>query len=160
MRVMKNTALALITFLSFETVVLTSCSENKDEMIKADLTTKAKSDKDFLGVRFTVENGIVTLSGQTPTEKARGAVCRKVKRLYGVKGVVNNLNIGAVVVGTDELLRQSVDSVLSNYAGVQAVVKDSIVELEGKLGSKESEKLLAAIEKLGPERVENKLIIK
>ena len=137
-----------------------SCSRNKDATIKADLTTKATTEKDFSGVRFTVEDGVVTLSGVCATDKARNSVYEKVKGLYAVKDVVNNLSIGPVVIGTDELLKQGVDSVLKKYAGVQAIVRDSVVELEGKATSHESEKLIAAIEKLAPERVENKLMVR
>jgi hyperosmotically inducible periplasmic protein len=141
--------------------VFKSCSQkNKDATIKADLTTKAKSDKDFLGTRFIVENGLVTLSSNCPTDKAKSDVETTVKGVYGVKGVINNIGIAAVVVGPDELLKQSVDTVLQNYPGVQAIVSDSVVQLEGRVGSKESQQLLASIEKMRPQRVENKLMVK
>jgi hyperosmotically inducible periplasmic protein len=142
------------------TFVLESCNGGKDATIKADLTTKAKSDKELTGVRFTVENGIVTLSGECPTEKTKNAVETKVKKLYGVKSVINNIEVGPVVIGTDELLKEGVDSILKNYAAVQAIVKDSVVELQGRVESKNSQKLIAEIEKLKPERIDNKLSLK
>jgi osmotically-inducible protein OsmY len=155
------TPAVLIAVFSLLVFVFTSCSrKNKDATIKADLTTKAKSDKDFLGTRFIVENGLVTLSGNCPTDKAKSDVETTVKGVYGVKGVINNISIAAVVVGTDELLKQSVDTVLQNYQGVQAIVSDSVAQLEGRVESKESQQLLASIEKMRPQRVENKLMVK
>jgi hypothetical protein len=141
-------------------LALASCSQNKDATVKADLTTKAKTEKDFAGVRFTVENGIVTLNGQCATEKARSSVYAKVEGLYGVERVINNISIGPVVIGTDELLKQGVDSVLKKYAGVQAIVRDSVVQLEGRVKSRETKELIAAIEKLGPERIDTRLLMR
>ncbi len=52
--------------------------------------------------------------------------------MYGVKEVISNIQIPPVVIGTDQLLKQAVDSVLMNYASVEAVTKDSIVNLLGQ----------------------------
>ena len=132
----------------------------KDRSVKADLLTKAESEKDFTGVRFTVENGIVQLSGQCTTEKARALVEKKVKDLYGVKAVVNNITIGPVVIGTDQLLKQGVDSILKQYAGVEAITKDSMVLLKGKIERNKLGNLLDAVNQLQPRKVENGLLVK
>jgi osmotically-inducible protein OsmY len=134
--------------------------QNGDADIKGDLATKAEQEKNFAGVRFTVENGIVILTGECPTEKVRGEVESKVKGIYGVKKVINSIQIAPVVIGTDYDLKHSVDSVLKKYAGAQALVKDSIVVLEGTVKSNESEKLTTAISSLKPKRIENNLLVK
>ena len=130
-----------------------SCSSNKDITIKADLATKAKEEKDFAGVRFTVENGTVTLNGECATEKSRSTVESTAKGLYAVKDVVNNITIGPVVIGTDQLLKQSVDSVLQQYPAMEAVTKDSVVNLQGKITDDKLGELKKAIESLKPKMV-------
>src|SRR4051812_10732989 len=89
--------------------VLASCHSDKDAIIKADLSTKAESEKDFAGVLYTVENGMVTLEGACPSGKSKDAVEKTTKGLYGVKQVVNHIVIAPVVIGTDELLKKRVD---------------------------------------------------
>lgn len=140
--------------------MIVGCTQNKDDSIKADLATKAMSEKDFQGVRFTVENGVVTFSGECPTEKSKGAVEEKAKKLYGVKSVVNNITIAPVVIGTDEVLKQRVDSVLKRYASVEAITKDSVVHLQGKLENDKIQKLTDAINSLQPKSVDNQLAVK
>src|SRR4051812_44767358 len=75
-------------------IALSSCSqEYKDEEIKKDLTTKVKNEREFIGVRFVVNDGIVSLSGECPTAEARNKVESKVKSMYAVKSVLNNISI-------------------------------------------------------------------
>src|ERR1700709_661922 len=95
---MKSQLLFLITI--FQGVMLLQSCSPQDTTIKADLVTKAKSDKDFAGVRFTVDKGIVTLKGECATEKSKSTVETTVKGVYGVKNVVNDIAIAPVVIGT------------------------------------------------------------
>lgn len=143
----------------FTAFVFSNC-QNGDADVKGDIAAKAHQDKNFSGVSFTVEKGIVNLTGECPTEKVKNQVENKVKGIYGVKDVVDNMVIAPVVIGTDYDLKQSVDSVLEKYAGAQAVVKDSIVTLEGTVKSQEAEKITAAVSTLKPRRIENKLSTK
>ena len=138
---------------------MVSCRQ-KDVTIKSDLVTKAKEDKDFTGVTFMVENGIVTLNGECPTEKAKSSVEKTVKDLYGVKDVVNNIRIAPVVIGLDLLLKESVDSVTKKYASVEALTKDSIVFLNGRIEKDKVEKLMTALNSLKPKTVVNGLTTK
>lgn len=157
--ILKN--LLAITFFSFAILLTGSCEsrQRKDEIVKADLVTKAKKEKAFSGVRFTVVNGVVTLSGICPTEKAKSKVETTVKGVYAVEKVVNNITVGPVVIGTDEQLRESVDSVLKKYPAVDAIVADSAVVLAGSVPTAKAQALVSAIEQLKPKRVENNLII-
>jgi osmotically-inducible protein OsmY len=141
--------------------ILASCSspDKQDKSIKADLTVKAEKKQDFAGVIFTVEKGIVTLSGQCPTDKSKTSVEGTVKKLYGVKDVVNNITIAPVVIGTDQGLKHQVDSVLKKYAGVQALTRDSIVHLEGKVKQDELPQLTAAINSLSPRQIDSKVSV-
>ncbi|HEX8331444.1 MAG TPA: hypothetical protein VF622_02410, partial [Segetibacter sp.] len=61
--------------------------------------------------------------------------------------------------GTDQALKESVDSVLKTYPAVQAITVDSIVALEGKVESSQLPKLLSALNSLRPRFIENKLVV-
>jgi len=141
-------------------VVCGCTQQHNDVEIKKDLTAKAKNNKEFIGVRFIVDDGIVTLSGVCPTEKERNKVVSKVKGTYAVKEVINHISIAPVVIGTDEQLKQGVDSVLKVYPGVQAIVKDSTVQLQGQADSKDEQKLLISIKELGPKQLNNEVVFK
>jgi len=136
--------------------LLGSCTP-ADSTIKADLVTKAKSEKDFAGVRMRVDKGTVTLNGECATEKSKSTVETTVKGVYGVKNVVNNIAIAPVVIGTDQLLKQGVDSVLKKYPNVEAVTKDSMVYLEGKVPDDQVLQLKAEINTLKPKMVDARL---
>ena len=84
---------------------LTSCGQKtKDVGIKSDLTSKSKSELSFAGVNYTVDKGLVNLTGTCSSEKDRSGVELKAK-IAGVKNVINNLIAGAVVIGTDHRLK-------------------------------------------------------
>ena len=137
------------------------CSQqHKDVEIKKDLTAKAKNEKNFAGVHFVVNDGIVSLSGECPTEKIRSEVVNKVKSIYAVKEVINHIAVAPVVIGTDQQLKQSIDSVLKTYPGVEAIVKDSIVQLQGRAQGKDQQKLLSAIQQLQPKQLQNEVVFK
>jgi len=135
---------------------LHSCTP-KDTTIKADLVSQAKEEKNFAGVRFTVNKGMVTLSGECPTEMSKSKVETAVKNTFGVKQIINNLVIAPVVIGTDQQLKQGVDSVLKQYPGVEAITKDSIVYLQGKLPDDMVLKLKNDINTLKPKMVDARL---
>lgn len=146
--------LSIVIFLS--AILLQSCTA-KDTTIKADLVAKAKSEKDFAGVRFTVDKGIVTLSGECATEKSKSTVETTVRGTYGVKEVVNNISIAPVVIGTDQQLKQGIDSLLRDYPGIEAITKDSMVYLQGKLADDKVQKLKNDVNSLKPKMVDARL---
>src|SRR4051812_1231496 len=139
-------------------VAFCSCSQQyKDEEIKKDLTSKVKNEKDFIGVRFVVSDGIVRLSGECPTVQARSKVESKVRSMYAVKAVLNNIAVAPVVIGTDQQLKQGVDSVLKTYPGVEAITRDSIVYLDGKVPDDQVIKLKNDLNTLKPKMVDARL---
>ncbi|WP_207496924.1 BON domain-containing protein [Aridibaculum aurantiacum] len=136
---------------------LVACTN--DQAIKADLTAKAKEDKNFLGVRFTVQDKVVNLTGAVPTSEGKTALVQKVEKVHGVKSVVDQLQIAPVVFGTDYMLKQNVDSILQNYPGLQAIVQDSIVVLEGTVPKDKATKVVAAIQSLQPLALESRAVV-
>lgn len=129
--------------------MMSGCREGiRDEEIKADLTMKAKEDLNFAGVQFYVENAQVTLSGSCPTLKSRTLLIQKIKAIHVVDTIINNLEIAPVVLTTTFGLKQDVDSILSKYPTVTALVTDSIVVIKGKVKDQERGKLLRALGEL------------
>lgn len=100
---------------------------------------------------------MVTLSGECATEKSKSTVETIVHGVYGVKKVINDIAVAPVVIGTDQLLKQAVDSVLRDYPGIEAITKDSVVHLEGKLSDDNVAKLKNAINNLKPKAVDARL---
>lgn len=129
--------------------MMSGCREGiRDEEIKADLTMKAKEDLNFAGVQFYVENAQVTLSGSCPTLKSRALLIQKIKAIHVVDTIINNLEIAPVVLTTTFGLKQDVDSILSKYPTVTALVTDSIVVIKGKVKDQERGKLLRSLGEL------------
>lgn len=155
--------LQYIFAFGFSVVVLSStsgCSEKrKDQSIKADIVTKAKTDVNFAGVEYTVDKGVVTLTGTCATEKSKAAVEKTIKSINIINGMVDRIQIAPVVLNADFPLKQSVDSVLANYPRVETNVSQQIVTLNGKITHNALSKLLSTIKKLHPAKVENQLVV-
>lgn len=137
-----------------------SCSQpEKDKDIKQMISVTAKEEPAFAGVNYTVENGVVTLSGNAPSETERDKIANKIKEMAGVKEVVNNIIIAPVILNTDHVLKKSVDSVLKKYPTIQATVQDSIIVVEGTIDSKKAQKLFNALQSLKAKGVTSQLVI-
>ncbi len=137
---------------------ISSCSQQElDKEIKADLAAKAKNELNFAAVDYTIEDGVVTLTGKCPSEKSKGEAEQTVKGINLVKGIVNHIEVAPVVLNADLPLKQAVDSVLKDYPEVQANVKGGTVVLEGKAKTKDAGKILAGLNPLHPQKIENQL---
>ena len=147
-----------ILFLFLLMAVCTSCSkEHGDKEIKADLTTKAKNELNFAAVNYTVEDGVVTLTGKCGSEKSKKEVEETVKGINIVKGIINKIVVASVVINADLPLKQSVDSVLKDYPEVQADVSGNTIVLEGKAMKQDVNKMLPALNQLHPAKIDNQL---
>jgi osmotically-inducible protein OsmY len=149
-----------ISIMFFSLLLFFHCSQlEKDEKIKATMASTAKLETAFAGVDYRVENGIVTLSGNAPTEKVRNKVEERVKNLPGVKEVVNRISIEPVVPSADYSLKYSVDSVLKKYPNVKATIKDGVITVQGTADSKKAVKLFNALSRLNPKSITNEMVI-
>lgn len=148
----------LIVLLISTTMV--SCSqEDHDKQIKADITSKAKSDINFAGVSFTIKDGSVTLTGSCPTVKARAGIDQSLSTIHILKSVDNRIKIAPVTMGASFAIKQAVDSVLATYPLVNAEVTDSAVVLIGSVKKQESAKLLADIKKVASGTLVNHMAV-
>jgi hypothetical protein len=158
LRITRNGAAALMAGALFS--VVAGCSQKvMDRDLKADITIKAKSEIDFAGVVFTVSEGVVALSGNCPTEKARASVEEKVKGIAGVKEVENRIAVAPLALTADFPLKQSVDSVLKKEPKAFALVADSTVTLKGQVEKDKVGDILKGLQSLRPKRLENQLVL-
>jgi osmotically-inducible protein OsmY len=71
--------------------------ENADDRLEEHLTKSFKEakewDMDKLDLNFNVEAGVVTITGDAPSQAVKNRVTAAVKKMEGVKDVVNNLEI-------------------------------------------------------------------
>ena len=71
--------------------------DNADDQLEEHLTKSFKEakewDMDKLDLNFNVEAGVVTITGDAPSQAVKDRVTAAVKQMDGVKDVVNNLEI-------------------------------------------------------------------
>jgi osmotically-inducible protein OsmY len=115
------------------------------------ITTKAKlkfllSDEvPALDVNVDTDNGVVTLFGTVPTQKARQAATRLIQGVEGVQKVDNQLvvvpvDVKEAVAANDADLREEIEDRLARHAELQDAdihvdVKDGVVRLSGSVPS-------------------------
>jgi osmotically-inducible protein OsmY len=137
-------------------VSFTSCSQQQtDKEIKADITVKAKSNLNFAGVNYTVDKGVVTLTGKCPSEHAREEIEGTIKSINIVKSFIDSIQVAPVIITTDQPLKQAVDSVLMNYAAVDAKVSNDTVALMGKANRQDFTELMQKMKKLNPLQIKS-----
>jgi len=161
---MKNSTIIpnFIIYIAVICLVATQfgCNQKKrDKEIKADIMTKTKTDLNFAGVSYTVEGGVVTLTGNCPTGKSRSEAEKTIKTINVIKGLNNQIVVAPVLLNADLGLKQQVDSVLAAYPAVQGIVSNRIVTLTGRMLRQESGKLMPAINQLGAARIDNQLFL-
>lgn len=133
-----------------------SCSQQQtDKEIKADITVKAKSNLNFAGVNYTVNKGVVTLTGKCPSEYAKEEIEGAIKSINIVKSFIDSIKVAPVTITTDQPLKQAVDSLLMNYAAVDAEVSNDTVTLMGKANRRDFAELMQKMKKLNPLQIKS-----
>src|SRR4051812_46178088 len=101
------------SLIIFAVVAMTGCKPDDNDIKKA-IAVSAKEELMFAGVNYSVDKGVVTLQGNCPSEELRSKVEKKVHSSPGVKKVVNQIQVGPVVLDNDFVLKQKLDSVLAS----------------------------------------------
>ena len=143
-------------------VSTTSCkSKNSDADVKA-AVDKAIAANGLSTVSTSVNDGVVTLSGEVKDESTKTAAETAARNVNGVKSVNNNLSVAAapVVITADDPLKASVDNTIKAYPGVSASIQDGIVTLTGEIKRADLQKLMMDLNSLKPKKIDNKLTIK
>lgn len=136
------------------------CSQSaKDRDIRELITNQIKEEVAIDGVSVSVSNSVVTLGGTCLSDQDRAKAESIARRTAGVKEVVNQIAVAPGAGNGDRLLKQAVDSVLKKYPTVQAAVRDSVIFLQGTIGSKKAQKLFNALQRLNARGLSNELVI-
>lgn len=145
---------------------ISSCGPN-DSKIKTAVETTIRNNPSMNGIAASVQNGVVTLSGECKDEASKSAAESEVAKVKGVKKVVNNCTVATpqtqtapVTIAEDEVLVRNVNDAVKDYPGVKATVNDGVVTLTGDIKRADLQKLMMSLQSLRPKKIDNQLTVK
>jgi osmotically-inducible protein OsmY len=113
-----------------------------DSELKRDVENELRWERsvDEAHIGVTARDGVVTLTGNVPSYAEKAAAERAAKRVYGVKGVADELEVKlpSRAKRTDEdIATACVDALAANYSvpdsRIKTLVRDGWVTLEGEV---------------------------
>lgn len=162
----KNSFAMMLLLCIIGPFFISSCGPN-DSKIQTAVETAIRNNPSTTGIAASVQNGVVTLSGECKDEASKSAVESEVAKVKGVKQVVNNCTVtplpvqsAPVTIATDEPLTNNVNDAIKDYPGVKATVKDGVVTLTGVVKRSDLKKLMMSLQSLKPKKIDNQLTIK
>lgn len=157
---LKQLMFSMLFFLGLG-LTLVSCKDQAAKDAEAKMKVEAVLPT---GVNVDVKEGVATLSGMFPDESSQATTDSAVRKVAGIKSVVNNASVtpppAPVEISPDAALTTAVNSALAMYSGVSAEVMDGVVTLNGTISKAELPTLMQAINALHPKKVDNKLVVK
>ena len=109
-----------------------------DDAIRSDAIFELKWDPKITSpdIAVAVKDGIVTLSGFVPSYYEKDAAEKAAKRVYGVRGVVNDIEVKLATTRTDPEIARDVVHELDSHISIpsdkiKVTVKNGWVTLEG-----------------------------
>jgi hyperosmotically inducible protein len=146
---------------------LVSCQPS-DEKINESAKMALAGNSALSGVSASVQEGVVTLSGEVETDELKSLAQTTLSEVKGIKTVVNNITVRPKGP-TPEELKQMADSALQakvteaftryKVSGITATVLDSVVTLTGDIKRAELQNAMKAAMEAAPKKVENKMNI-
>lgn len=117
----------------------TTAQSRSDNSIRDDVLLELKWDPKISSasdIAVAVKDGVVTLSGFVPSFWEKDAAEKAVKRVYGVRGIANDIQVKLFWRRTDpEIARDAVHELESHVSipadSIKVTVKDGWVTLEG-----------------------------
>ena len=152
----------LMTWLMFAGLCLFACKPSDSKLQQA-VNEKLSATP---GVSATVQDGVVTLSGEVTDETAKQTAEDAAKNVKGVKSVSNNITVQVplptpppVSINPDDMLKKTLDSTYSaaGYSGVTVTVMNGEVTLEGTAKKGDLRKIMQTAQEARPKKVNNKL---
>ena len=155
----------LFSTLVFCLFIIGCKGKTNDADLQSAVSDKLKENTSVANVTATVNEGVVTLTGQCADDNCKSSAEAAAKSVSGVKGVVNNITVASdmqapVTISPDNTLRDSVNETLKSYNGVTATVNDGVVTLEGTIKKDDLQPLMMKLNSFQPKKIENKLVVK
>lgn len=155
MKLYRLTPSVFILLVFVTTVLLSACAGPDDKDIQKKASAALQGEPALKDVKVSVESGEVTLTGTCESANCDSLAEEKVKNIDGVKSIKNQVSN----VMTDLTLRTSVQSIVSQYEGVQADVAGGVVVLRGSIEKKQVQPLINELQALKPKKLDNQLAI-
>jgi hyperosmotically inducible protein len=144
-----------------------SCKKKlKDSDIQASIESVLNADPDLKGAMVTVQDGVATISGECTDEACRTRAEEAVKKIEGVKSVVNNTTVTPpppVVPPVSDALAQAVADAVKDFPTVTTQLTDGILTLTGEIKRTDLQKLmmsLNALKSMGLKKIESAGLVK
>src|SRR6202162_6073682 len=120
----------------------TKTQTRSDNSLRDDVLLELKWDPKISSasdIAVAVKDGVVTLSGFVPSYWEKDAAEKAVKRVYGVRGVANNIEVKLSSTRTDpEIARDAVRELESHISipseKIKVTVRNGWVTLDGSIG--------------------------
>jgi hyperosmotically inducible periplasmic protein len=138
-------------------VIFTGCKP-KDADVKAKIEKEMNANPATDKVMVTVDDGVVTLSGEVADDATKAALYDKVSAMKGVKSVQDNTVVPApvdpVIIAADDPLTKSVTDATKDYPEISASVNDGVITVTGEITKERWQKLKMTLDGLNPKRVD------
>jgi hypothetical protein len=160
----KTVQLFFLLTASLLVINATSCKKKlKDSDIQAAIVTALQADASMAGTTVEVKDGIATISGECKDESCKMKCEEVVKKIEGVKSVINNCSIAPVVAPVVDGLQKSINEVLKDFPSVKAELNEGVLKLSGEIERARLQKLmmgLNALRTMGIKNIESTDLIK
>lgn len=145
----------------------TSCKKKiKDTDIVASIEAVLSADADMKSTMVTVKDGVATISGECKDDASKAKCEEAVKKIEGVKSVINNCNVApppGIVPAVSDALSKAVADAVKDFPGVKTQLTDGILTLSGEISRTGLQKLMMALNSLksmGIKKIESAGLIK
>lgn len=148
--------------------VLVSCAPS-DEKIGQAVQKALSASADLSPVSASVQDGVVTLSGEVESDELKELAASALSGINGVKSVVNGVTVKPKGPSPEELKQMAdqalVQKVNENFAtykveGITATANDGVVTLTGDVKRADLQNVMKAAMESGATKVENQMTIK
>lgn len=148
--------------------LLIACKPS-DEKITAAVKTELGTNAALSPVNATVQEGIVTLTGEVESHELKALAQSSLAEVKGIKSINNSLTVKPKGPSPEELQKMGEDALLTkvneNFAtykveGITATVANGVVTLTGEITRANLQNAMKAAMESGATKVENKMTIK
>jgi hyperosmotically inducible protein len=174
---MRNRSMILIAIMA---LICSGCTRQAvdDATVSAKVKTRLAGDAETSAIKIgvTTVKGVVTLSGEVPTEREKAKAEQVARETEGVTQVVNNITIDPNTIGATNVKEKTEEAVndtailskiktklvLENITGTNVDVEDGKVTLKGAVNDEKQIKQAEEIARStnGVKSVNNQLIVK